>query len=68
MILTDSLILMENIMFGLEGKKTYITGIITIVGAIAGILTNSVPLPDGIQLVITAVMGMTIRSGISSSE
>lgn len=59
---------MEFVMFGLEGKKTYITGIVTVIGALAGILTNSVSIPDGIQLIITAVMGMTIRNGINTAS
>lgn len=50
----------------LKGYKTYITAGLTILGAIAAYLVGDVPLVDSIQLVITAVLGVTIRSGISS--
>jgi len=48
----------------LKGYKTYITGTLTIISAIAGVLVGEVMIPDAIQLVVTAVLGMTIRNGI----
>lgn len=49
----------------LAGKKTYITGILAILGAIAAILTGSAPLADSAQIILTAVLAMTVRDGIT---
>jgi uncharacterized membrane protein AbrB (regulator of aidB expression) len=55
-------------MFGkLKGYKTYITGALTIAGAVTGYLTGDVALADGLQLVVTALLGMFIRDGINST-
>lgn len=52
-------------MFGiLKGKKTYIVGTMTVLGAIASHLTGDLAMNDMIQLVITAVLGMTVRNGM----
>lgn len=52
-------------MFGkLSGKKTYIVAVLAVLGAIAGYLTGDVQLNDALQLVITAVLGATVRNGI----
>lgn len=47
-----------------KGYKTYITGALGILGAIAAYLVGDVSLADAGQLLLTAVLGMTIRSGI----
>lgn len=54
--------LRNNTMF--KGYKTYITGALGILGAIAAYLVGDVSLADAGQLLLTAVLGMTIRSGI----
>jgi hypothetical protein len=52
-------------MFGkLKGKKTYITAFVAIVGAVASYLVGDVQLADASQLVLTAVLGATVRAGI----
>lgn len=52
-------------MFGkLSGKKTYVVAILAALGAIAGYLTGDVQLSDAVQLVVTAVLGATVRNGI----
>ena len=51
----------------LKGKKTYVVAALTILGAIASYLTGDVALSDAVQLVVTAALGATIRSGISNS-
>lgn len=48
----------------LSGKKTYVTGAMAFLGAIAGVLTGDLAISEGIQLAVTAVLGMTIRNGI----
>jgi len=50
----------------LKGYKTYITGVMTILGALAAYLIGEAELGTTIQLVVTAVMGMTIRSGVTT--
>lgn len=47
-----------------KGQKTYITGALTILGAIAGVLTGDMAIVDAVQLGVTALLGMTIRNGI----
>lgn len=48
----------------LKGYKTYVTGVVAIIGAIATYLIGDVALADAAQMVLTAVLGMTIRNGI----
>jgi hypothetical protein len=48
----------------LSGYKTYIVAGVTVIGAVAAYLVGDAPLPDTIQLVITAVLGATLRNGI----
>lgn len=50
----------------LKGYKTYIVGAVSIIGTVASYLVGDIALADAAQLVITAVMGMTIRSGINT--
>lgn len=47
------------------GYKTYILGVVAIIGAIASYLVGDLALADAIQLVVTAGLGMTVRAGIS---
>ena len=49
------------------GYKTYIVGGVSIIGAVATYLVGDASLPDTIQLVVTAVLGMTVRNGINSA-
>ena len=50
----------------LQGKKTYVAGIIGILGAIAGYLTGDIDMAQTGQLLLTAILGMTIRHGVSN--
>jgi len=50
----------------LTGYKTYITGALAIMGAVAAYLTGEAEIAPTIQLVITALMGMFIRAGIKT--
>ena len=50
----------------LKGKKTYITAGVAIITAAATYLTGDATLSDTIQLVITAILGATIRSGVTT--
>jgi hypothetical protein len=49
-----------------NGKKTYIVGAGTILGAIGGVMTGALPLEQAIQLVVTALLAMTLRNSIST--
>jgi hypothetical protein len=46
------------------GKKTYILGFITVISAAASYLVGDITAVEAAQLVVTAVLGMTIRNGI----
>jgi hypothetical protein len=52
-------------MFGiLAGKKTYITAILGILGALGGHLTGDIDVANTAQLILTSILGMTIRNSI----
>ena len=51
----------------LSGKKTYVAGIIGILGALAAYLTGEASLADAGQLLLTAVLGMTVRAGVAKA-
>lgn len=56
-------------MFGIfAGYKTYIVGLTTIISAIGGCLAGIVPINDAVQLTVTALLGMTVRNGISNGK
>jgi hypothetical protein len=48
----------------LKGKKTYVVGALSILGTVAAYLLGDVPLAEAAQLVLTAVLGMTVRNAI----
>lgn len=50
----------------LEGKKTYVTALVAIVSAIAALLTGDASIADTAQIVLTAILGATIRRGITT--
>jgi hypothetical protein len=49
----------------LAGKKTYIVAILSALGAVGSYLTGEASLADALQVLITAVMGATIRAGVT---
>lgn len=51
----------------LSGYKTYITGVVAIVGAVGAYLAGDATVANTAQLVITALLGMFIRHGVSTS-
>ena len=52
----------------LEGKKTYLTAISAIIGALIGFANGTIDAGVAIQIIITAILGMTLRAGITKSE
>lgn len=50
----------------LSGYKTYIAGVIAILTAVGGYLTGDMATGAAIQTGVTAVLGMTLRNGIST--
>lgn len=50
----------------LSGKKTYVTGFVAIVTTVGAYLTGEMALADAAQLILTAILGMTIRHGVST--
>ena len=48
----------------LQGKKTYITGISTVITTIAALLTGGLTLDAGLPTIVTALLGMTIGAKI----
>lgn len=51
----------------LSGYKTYIAGALTILGALGGFLTGNLAVDQAINLVVPAVLAMTVRNGIATT-
>lgn len=49
-----------------KGYKTYIVAALAILGAIGAALTGETSWGDAIQLIVTSVLGATIRSGVKT--
>ena len=47
-----------------KGYKTYITAAVAVITAVAGYLVGDISVAEAAQLVLTAVLGATIRHGI----
>ena len=52
----------------LKGYKTYIKGALAVIGAVAGYVTETLSISDALQAILTAIMGMTIRSGVTTDS
>jgi hypothetical protein len=51
----------------LKGYRTYVLGAVTIIGALAAYLIGDTSLTEAINLIVTAGMGMFIRSGVDTA-
>ena len=49
----------------LSGYKTYIVAGVAIISAIASYLVGDVSITDASQLVLTAILGATLRGGVA---
>lgn len=52
----------------LQGYKTYLTAIATVTGALASLATGALELGDAVQVIITAVLAVTLRHGVKTAE
>lgn len=50
----------------LKGYKTYITAGVAILGAVAGYLVEDLTIAQAAQLIVTAVLGVTVRDAIGA--
>lgn len=50
----------------LSGYKTYISAGLAFLTALAGYLTGDIAIGEALQLGFTAIMGATIRAGVST--
>lgn len=50
----------------LSGYKTYIAGSLAILGAIGGFLDGDLLLPAALQIIVPAILAMTLRHGIAT--
>lgn len=50
----------------LKGYKTYITAGVAVIGAVAAYLVGDASLADTAQLVVTSLLAVFIRSGVTS--
>ncbi len=48
----------------LNGYKTYLTAIASITGALASLATGALELGDVVQVIITAILAVTLRHGV----
>jgi hypothetical protein len=51
----------------LSGYKTYVAGALTILGALGAYLTGNLAPDQAINLVVPAILAMTVRNGISTT-
>jgi hypothetical protein len=51
----------------LDGYKTYIAGALTLLGALGGFLSGSLTPDAALNVVVPAVLAMTLRHGISTA-
>jgi hypothetical protein len=49
----------------LKGYKTYVVGGVAIISAVASYLVGDIGVVEASQLLLTAVLGMTIRNAIA---
>lgn len=57
---------METLRNALRGKKTYLTALVSVLSAIAAYLVGDLSIPEAAQIVLTAVLGATLRSGMTT--
>ena len=57
--------MIENIKNALSGKKTYLVALVTIIGGVITWVSGSINTADLIQLIVTAILGCTVRAGVS---
>jgi hypothetical protein len=50
----------------LKGYKTYIVGVLALLGALGGYLDGDLTAANAIQSAVAAVMAMTIRAGVTN--
>lgn len=51
----------------LKGYKTYVLAGVTAIGAVASYLVGDLTLPAAVQMIVTAGIGATLRSGVNSA-
>ena len=51
----------------LSGKKTYITAVIAILGAIVAWTSGDIKIAEAIKLIIAAITAMTMRAAVTKS-
>ena len=52
----------------LQGYKTYITAAASVLGALAAYVSGDVELAPALQLIITSILAVTLRSGIKAND
>ena len=52
----------------MNGKKTYLVGVGSILGAVGAFLQGSMELAQAIQLSITALLAMFVRHGVKTES
>jgi hypothetical protein len=50
----------------LKGYKTYVVGVVAIISTVASYLVGDLDIANAAQLVLSAVLGMTVRNAINS--
>lgn len=60
--------MLENMRNKLKNKKTYLVGISAIIGAVIAWLNNAIDTNKLIELVVEAILAMTLRAGIAKVD
>lgn len=50
-----------------NGKKTYLTALVSVLGTVAAALSGQISWPDAAQIIVTAALATTVRHGVGSA-
>lgn len=50
----------------MTGKKTYLVALASVLAAVAGVVAGQIAVPEAAQIIVTAVLGATIRHGVAT--
>lgn len=52
----------------MNGKKTYLAALASIIGAACGVYTGTVSMADAAQIAVSAILAATVRHGVANGK
>jgi hypothetical protein len=59
---------MNSFVSWLSGKKTYITGAASVLSGVAGVATGTISPAEGVQMLLTGLMGIFLRNAVAKQS